>query len=159
VSDPCASRYRPSMYRWQVMDAYDKATGNLARCLAVAGALCEAYWLGWLGRSCDATVGSFTCDEYWSPGRRTGAPNTMTARWTPRVIPLEPGNEDGPAAIVEVIEVGGALVVDVWHRGRSGFRSSVSIMSGTVACQLGQALQDASAWASAERDRREARRR
>jgi hypothetical protein len=46
VSDPCASKYRPSMYRWQVMDLYDRSTRNLAANLVIAAALTRAYRLG-----------------------------------------------------------------------------------------------------------------
>lgn len=41
---------------------------TLAVNLAVAAALCNAYWLGWYGRSCETTPGSFTSEQYWSPG-------------------------------------------------------------------------------------------
>lgn len=47
MSDPCASKYRPSMYRWQVIDAYDRATSNLASCLRWGAALCQAFRDGW----------------------------------------------------------------------------------------------------------------
>jgi len=46
MSDPCASEYRPSMYRWQVIDAYDKSTSNLARCIESAASLARAWNLG-----------------------------------------------------------------------------------------------------------------
>lgn len=41
-----ASKYRPTWYRWQVMEAYYKATDNLARCLTMAAGLCASWELG-----------------------------------------------------------------------------------------------------------------
>lgn len=43
MSNRIASKYRPSMYRWQVIDAYNNATRNLASCLMWAAALCAAW--------------------------------------------------------------------------------------------------------------------
>lgn len=82
----------------------------------------------------------------------------MTARWTTRVIPLEPGNESGPALIV--VDVVAALEIDVRCRDQHLVWSSrIPLLTPLVACQLGQALQDASAWCGAERARRKARKR
>jgi hypothetical protein len=73
----------------------------------------------------------------------------MTARWTPRAIPLEPGNEDGPRFVVDVLP---DLTISMAKSNVGGLIA----MPPLVACQLGQALQDAAAWCG---DRREARKR
>lgn len=53
---------------WARRDLGNAAADVLGPNLAIAGAMCAAFWLGWFGRSCEATPGSFTRDEYWSPG-------------------------------------------------------------------------------------------
>jgi hypothetical protein len=81
----------------------------------------------------------------------------MTARWTPRAIPLEPGNEDDPCIVVCTVETADGPMVDFGCQGT--LHTHPPLLQPTVACQLGQALQDASAWCGAERARREARKR
>ena len=79
-------------------------------------------------------------------------------RW---IIPLEPGQttKDGPALIVE-IEVDRTrpdpFRVHVWQRGR--MNGALPPVASIVACQLGQALQDASRWCGQQRARMEASR-
>lgn len=79
------------------------------------------------------------------------------------IIPLEPGNEAGPALLVEIetdlTMPGSAYRVHVWASGRrhGGLSGGLPALLPIVACQLGQALLEASAWCGAEGARREAR--
>ena len=72
-------------------------------------------------------------------------------RW---IIPLEPGPlvDGAPRLVVTVTD---ELLVDI--SVEHGVDPPVLLFASLTACQLGQALQDASKWCGQERARREAR--
>ena len=72
-------------------------------------------------------------------------------RW---ITPLGPGplTDDAPALVVEVDE---QLRIDVYQRGRANGR--LPLLDPTTACRLGQALQDAAAYAGRKRAARSSR--
>lgn len=74
-------------------------------------------------------------------------------RW---IVPLGPGPLDHAAAEVTVND---ELAVDIRTIDMEGRWIDVDLsgLPSLVACQLGQALQDASAWCGRERAKREAR--
>jgi len=75
-------------------------------------------------------------------------------RW---IVPLVLGEVDdtGPHIAIDVLESDdGGLVIDIVFP-----LGAQPLLSPIVACQLGQALQDAAAWCGQERARREERKR